>query len=133
MARLRFSRNQPGLFVSAIAHAGLLAATLIVFADAKKFEDAQEYVPVEILTDQQFNQITKGEAAAQVAPPALRVDKVAATDETKPQPPLAEAKRDIAAPPPPLKGLRDAEDENQPAPPKRQAALSQPEAQTAPA
>lgn len=122
---MRFSRSQPGLVVSAAAHAGLLLATLIAFSDAKKFEDAQEAVPVDMLSDSQFNQIMKGEKTAKEIKTAQRVDKVADTSETKPLPPLAEAKKDIPAPPPPVK-RQEAETDDKPEtppPPKRVAAL----------
>ena len=37
-------------------HAALLVATLVAFSDQTKFQDAQESVPVEVITDQQFSQ-----------------------------------------------------------------------------
>lgn len=58
------SRSEPGLVVSAAVHAGLLLATLIAFSDTKKFDDAQETVPVDIVTDAQLNQVMKGEKTA---------------------------------------------------------------------
>ncbi|WP_166145383.1 cell envelope biogenesis protein TolA [Methylosinus sp. RM1] len=119
------SRSEPGLVVSAAVHAGLLLATLIAFSDTKKFDDAQESVPVDIVTDAQLNQVMKGEKAAKEIKPAQRADKVAEQHETKPLPPLAEAKKDVAAPPPPLKPrLDEPEDKPEaPPPPKRIAAL----------
>lgn len=118
---MRFSRSQPGLAVSAAVHAGLLLATLIAFSDAKKFDDAQEAIPVDMLSDSQFNQIMKGEKTAKEIKTTQRVDKVAETTETKPLPPLAEAKKDIAAPPPPVKRQEaEANDKPEtPPPPKR--------------
>lgn len=115
-------RKQPGLVVSAVAHAGLLAATLVVFSDARKFEDVQEYVPVEVVSDQQFNQIMKGDKTARPAKPELRVDKIAQETETRPQPPLAEAKRDVSAPPPPKP--REPQSEDEPAASKPVAAAT---------
>ena len=38
-ARTRINWREPGVIVSAGAHAALLAATLIAFADTKTFED----------------------------------------------------------------------------------------------
>ncbi len=122
---MKLSRSQPGLVVSAAVHAGLLLATLLAFSDARKFDDAQETVPVDMVTDSQFNQIMKGEKTAKEIKTAQRVDKVADTAETKPLPPLAEAKKDVAAPPPPVK-RQETETDDQPeaAPPqKRVAAL----------
>ncbi|WP_024880216.1 hypothetical protein [Methylosinus sp. LW3] len=119
------SRSEPGLVVSAAVHAGLLLATLIAFSDTKKFDDAQETVPVDIVTDAQINQVMKGEKAAKEIKPVQRADKIAEQHETKPLLPLAEAKKDVAAPPPPLKPrLEEPEDKPEaPPPPKRVAAL----------
>ncbi|WP_036290990.1 hypothetical protein [Methylosinus sp. PW1] len=119
------SRSEPGLVVSAAVHAGLLLATLIAFSDTKKFDDAQETVPVDIVTDAQINQVMKGEKAAKEIKPVQRADKIAEQHETRPLPPLAEAKKDVAAPPPPLKPrLDEPEDKPEaPPPPKRLAAL----------
>ena len=123
---MRFSRSEPGFVVSAAAHIGLLAAALFVFSETKKFEEAPETVPVDIVTDSQFNQIMKGEKTAHEVKPTPRVDKVSTQTEFKPKPPLAEAKRDVDAPPPPLKRLEDPEDDDTPLPPKKTAALPPP-------
>jgi TolA protein len=128
---LKFSRSEPGIVLSVAVHAGLLLAILFVYSDTVKFQDAQEYVPVDVVTDLQFNQIMKGEKTArEIKPP--RVDKVESEAELKPKPPLAEAKRDIPAPPPPLKRLPDPEEDNPepPIPPKR--AATEPRPQPAP-
>jgi hypothetical protein len=118
-------RLQPGLPVSAAAHAGLLLATLLAFADARRFEDAQEAVPVDIVTDSAVNEVMKGEKTAKEIKPVQRADKQAPTSETKPLPPLAEAKKDIAAPPPQLRRRQDEPEDKPeaPPPPKRVAAL----------
>lgn len=122
---MRLSRSEPGLVVSAAAHAGLLLATLVAFSDARKFDDAQEAVPVDMVTDSQFNQVMKGEKTAKDIKAAQRVDKVAEASETKPAPPLAEAKRDVEAPPPPVKRqeAQTSDAPEAPPPPKRVAAL----------
>lgn len=122
---MRFSRSQPGLAVSAAAHAGLLLALLIAFSDTKKFEDAQEAVAVDMVSDSQFNQIMKGEKTAKETKAAQRAEKLAERTETKPLPPLAEAKKDVAAPPPPVKRQETETDDKPeaPPPPKRVAAL----------
>lgn len=122
---MRVSRSEPGFVVSSAVHAGLLVAALVLFSDAKKFDDAQEMIPVEVVTDSQLNQIARGEKSARETKPAPRVDKVAAASERKPRPPLAEAKKDIPSPPPPLRRSADpgADDKPEPTPPKRIAAL----------
>jgi hypothetical protein len=119
------SRSEPGVVVSSAAHAGLLLAALVFVSDAKKFDDVQETIPVEVVVDAQLNQIARGEKTARQAKPAPRVDKVAPQHEPKPHPPLAEAKKDVPTPPPSLKRLPDpgADDKPEPTPPKRVAAL----------
>ena len=125
---MKVSVSQPGNVLSAAVHLALLAATLVSFTQTAPFQDAQESVPVEIVTDAQFNQITKGEKdAKQAAPTPLKADKIAEVEEKKPTPTL-EAKTDVAAPPPPLKRLPDPGESKEPeppapAPPQRVAAL----------
>ncbi len=129
-ARTRINWREPGVIVSASAHVGLLAATLIAFADTKSFEDVPEATPVEIMSDSQFSQITKGEKTAKEVQEKQRADKIADTHETKPTPPIAEAKRDVPTPPPPLKRMPDPGEDDKPVekpeppvPPQRVAAL----------
>lgn len=123
------SRKSPGFIASLALHAGLLGATLLAFADARKFEDAQEAVAVEVVSDAALNQVAKGEKNAPQTPkPAVRAVQAAA--EVKPRP--QEAKRDVPTPPPPLRRLAEpsADDAREkpvkeaPAPPKRVAALA---------
>ena len=127
---MKVSSIEPGVIVSGVVHVGLLLATLVVFSDTPKFEDAQETVPVEIITDQQFNQIAKGEKEAKKpAPTPARADKPAEVEEKKP-PARVEAKVDVPTPPPPLKRRPDPEEEDDdkpdpkpaPTPPRRVAA-----------
>ena len=95
------SENPPntGYYVSATVHAALLVVALVGFADAKKFDDAQESVPVEMVTQQQLNEIMKGDKTAKEAKPAPKAQKVADVAETKPDSPTPEAKVDVPVPP----------------------------------
>jgi hypothetical protein len=115
-----FSRSEPGFLLSAAVHAGLLAILLVHFSHEQKFDDAQEAVPVETITENQFSEIMKGEKTAKEATKP-RADKVADLAEIKPTPPTPEAKRDVPVPPPPLKRLPDPGEADQtpeqPAPP----------------
>lgn len=122
---MRVSRSEPGVVISSAAHAGLLVAALVLFSDAKKFDDVEEPIPVEVVTEDAPTQVTKGEKAAPRAKPALRADRVAKEAQTKPHPPLAEARKDVPVPPPPLRRLPEpgADDKPEPVPPKRVAAL----------
>jgi colicin import membrane protein len=128
--RRKFNPREPGVVVSAGAHVALLAATLIAFADTKKFDDAAEAIPIEMISDQQFSQISKGEKTAKEAQPKQKAEKIADVTETKPTPSLAEAKRDVPTPPPPLKRVPDPGEDDKPelkpeppTPPQRVASL----------
>lgn len=114
---MKFSKSEPGMAISAAIHFGVLALTLVVFSDSPKFDDAQESVPVETISESQFNQIMKGEKTAKEVKPLQRADKVAEQIETKPTPPVAEAKRDVPTPPSPLKRLPDPGEDDKPDPP----------------
>jgi colicin import membrane protein len=117
--RLKFDKMEPGIWVSGAAHAAVLAGSLFVLGSST-FPEAQEGIPVEVITDNQFSEITRGETSAkEVKPdqPNPRVDKVAEVQEKRdpgeaqrhaPAPPTrpAEMKTDeqeveAAAPPPP--------------------------------
>jgi colicin import membrane protein len=136
-----FPRTKPGLPISALAHAGLLGATLLAFAQAPKFAETPESVPIEVVTDQALNEIMKGEKTAHAVKPAQRAEKVAEKAETHPHPPQAEAKKDVPTPPPSLKRIAEpsADDapekpvKEPPTPPRRVAALpSEPPTRPAP-
>jgi colicin import membrane protein len=96
---VRFNKQEPGLIVSGIAHLAILVAGLVVFSTAPPFDDQEEAVAVEVITDSQLRAITRGERTAkEVKPdPKPRVDKVAEVAEEKPE--HGEAKRDVAAKP----------------------------------
>ncbi|WP_375466254.1 cell envelope integrity protein TolA [uncultured Methylobacterium sp.] len=61
--KLPFHRGEPGFWVSAGIHAGLLAFALLSVA-APALPEAQEGVPVEVITENQFSELTKGERNA---------------------------------------------------------------------
>jgi len=93
----KFNTSEPGIWVSAISHMALLVAGVVAYS-APTFPEAQEGIPVEVITDNQFSQITKGETdAKQVQPtPKPRVERVA--DKAEQRSP-GEDKRDAPAPP----------------------------------
>ena len=75
---MKTSAFEPGVIISSVAHVALLMSTLVVFSEAPKFQEAQESVPVEVITDEQFNQIMRGEKTAkETRPQPPRADKVA--------------------------------------------------------
>jgi colicin import membrane protein len=112
-------KDNPGLFISSSVHATLLAAALISFAQTPKFEDAEEAIPVETLNAAQFNQIMKGEKSAHQIKPRQRSEKIADLSEIKPAPPLNDARKESAAPPPPVKPQIEPGQTEVPAPPEK--------------
>jgi len=96
---VKFKASNPGTVISALGHAALLAATLVVFSDAPQFKEAEESVPVEVITNEQFNQIMRGEKTAKETKPLPpRAEKISEQTETRPTPVIKEAKVDTAAP-----------------------------------
>ena len=99
--------ENPGFAVSGGVHIGLLALVLFSLSLSPQFDDAQESVPVEILSAQQFNQIIKGEKTAAEVKPRHRAEKIAELAELNPQPSPSDAPKNVSAPPPPLKRQAD--------------------------
>lgn len=100
----RSSRFDWGLAVSAAAHGALLITALVAFSDAQRFSEAQEALPVEVVTQAELNQIMRGEKTAKPAEkPATRAEQQAERVEQKPEKPTEQATREVPVPPPPLK------------------------------
>ncbi|WP_134496014.1 cell envelope integrity protein TolA [Microvirga pakistanensis] len=106
----RFNPSEPGFWVSGVAHVALLTAALIGLPYASEFPEAQEGIPVEVITDNQFSQITKGETDAKsVQPtPKPRADRIA--EKTEQRAP-GEDKLDTPAPPKRPEDLKVADEE----------------------
>ncbi len=135
---LTFNRSEPGAWISGAAHGVILLAAVFGLASGK-LPDAEEGIAVEVMTENQLSEMTKGERqAAKPLPDAKpRADRVADTrverdpGEAKldaPAPPkrpaevkTAEADSEAAPPPPPPapQRLADAKPEPAPAPPAR--------------
>jgi outer membrane biosynthesis protein TonB len=107
--------NKSGYLVSGAMHGALLWLLVFSLARAPKFEDQPESIPVDTLTQDQFNQIMKGERDA---PPAK------APVEPPPRPVSAEPP---PAPPPPVAPSEIKHAEETPAPPPKPAAEVSPE------
>ena len=99
--------ENPGFAVSGGVHIGLLALALFSLSLSPQFDGAQESVPIEILSAQQFNQIMKGEKTAAQVKPRQRAEKIAELAELNPQPSPTDAPKDVSASPPPLKRQPD--------------------------
>jgi len=113
--------KNPGLVLSAGAHAALLLAVLLGFSRASVVEDPHEAVPVEVVDGRELDEVMKGEKAAPSVKPRPRVEKRADVAEPKPLPALAEAVKEVAPPPAPAKpqpepGKEVAKEEPKPAP-----------------
>ncbi len=98
----------------------ILGAAMLTLSTVAEFPPAQEGIPVEIITDNQFSQITKGEKTAKEvqATPKPRADRVAEKIEQRDP---GEDKRDAPAPPKRPEEMKVAEKEEpvaaQPPPP----------------
>src|SRR5829696_3583331 len=128
---MKFNRVEPGAWVSGAAHAAILAAGLLALPSST-FPEAQEGIPVEVITDNQFSEITRGEKTAKEVKPEAnpRVDRVAEVREQRdpgeaqrhtPAPPtrpadmkVAEQEVEAAAPPPPVRPEPKREAEKKP-------------------
>ena len=112
-----FNRSEPGIWISGAAHAAMLGAAIFAFS-SPTFPEAQEGIAVEVITDNQFSQITKGEETAKQvqAAPKPRVDRVADTRQLRDP---GEAPKDTPAPPrrPPEMKVDDREVEAAAPPP----------------
>ncbi len=109
--------TKAGLYASAAMHAALLAFLVFGFSFAPKFEDAGESIPVETVSQSQFNQIMKGERDAKPM------------KEAPPEPPQRQAAADpqpAPTPPPPPPDLKAAETPPPPAPPPKPTAEETP-------
>jgi colicin import membrane protein len=92
-----------GLPISAFAHVVLLAAAVFALPSVSPLEPpAEDSVPVEILTPEEFSAITKGEKTAKPADkPQQKVDKVEPVPTPQEEDPAELVKRESATPPPP--------------------------------
>ena len=108
--KLKFNPSEPGFWVSGVAHVTLLGAALFGLSTVARFPEAHEGIPVEVITDNQFSQITKGETTAKAAlpNPKPRADRVAEKIEQRDP---GEDKRDAPAPPKRPEEMKVAEKE----------------------
>src|SRR5215207_5194862 len=106
---MKFNRVEPGAWVSGAAHAAILAAGLLALPSST-FPEAQEGISVEVITDNQFSEITRGEKTAKEVKPEAnpRVDRIA---EVREQRDPGEAQRHTPAPPTRPADMKVAEQE----------------------
>lgn len=99
--------ENPGLAVSGSVHLCLLVLALFSFSGTPPLSDAQESIPVAVVSNDQFSQIMKGEKTATEVKPRPRSEKLAEVAELTPHPSPADALKPIPAPPSPLKRQAD--------------------------
>jgi colicin import membrane protein len=133
--RLKFDRSEPGVWLSGALHAALVAGLVLGFA-SQSFPEADEGIPVEVITDSQFSEITRGETNAKEPQPdpKPRAERVAEVREERDP---GEAKREVPNPPtrpPEMKLADEAVEPSAPAPapvPPVRPELAKPEPQRA--
>jgi colicin import membrane protein len=103
------SRSEPGLAVSALAHATVLVAGLLAFSGVAPLPEHQEAIAVEVVDPSALNQVTRGERQAEKVQeqPQQRAERQSETVERKE---AGEAKQDTPAPPSRPPELKVAED-----------------------
>jgi len=123
---VKLPEMKTGLAISALVHVALLLWGLISFS-ARPLEAApKDALPVDIISDKQFSELTKGvKNAPKEAPPNALVEKI---DDPKPvedSSPKVSEKREIkeaklsAAPPPPLPEPKPRADKAEKKPPPK--------------
>ncbi len=126
--------------VSSALHGALLLLLILGFASAPKFEEGQEAIPVETVSETQLNQIMNGEKDAKPAPEPPPAPRTEPTPPFPPQPPPELRKAEEPAPPPkpeptpppkpeptpPPKPEPAPPPKPQPAPPPKQADIPRP-------
>ena len=99
--------ENPGLAISGSVHLAVLALALLSFSQSPPLGDTQESIPVAILSNEQFNQIMKGEKAASQMNPLQRSEKLAQNSEPTRELSPIDAPKDVPAPPSTLKRQPD--------------------------
>jgi colicin import membrane protein len=123
---LTFNRSEPGLWLSGGAHVALFLAGVLSFSSTK-LPDADEGIPVEVITDNQFSEITKGELQAKQPQPVPKPRAERQADTRQERDP-GEAKQDAPAPPKRPAEMKLADEEASPPPPAQHVAEAKPEA-----
>jgi colicin import membrane protein len=97
-----------GFPISVGLHALVLAAAIFTLPGAEPLAPAEESLPVEIITPEQFTALTKGEKTAKPADkPQARVDKVAEAKLAEDDPAELVKRESVSTPPPPQPKLPD--------------------------
>jgi colicin import membrane protein len=123
----RMLMREPGFAASAAAHVLALAISLMTFQPKPLDPNLAESLPVDVITPQQFDALTKGEKTAkEQKAPAQKVEKLAEAKVEKPDP-APVAKQDVVAPPQAAEPKPAPEPKEKPVEPKPQPAPEKPE------
>ncbi len=86
---MKLSVSEPGIIVSGAIHVTALVLLLVGFTSNKPIPDAKEAVPIETISEADFNEVMRGETNVKEivpnAPP--KADKVAPVVESQPDAP----------------------------------------------
>ena len=122
-------RSYSAWAVSSALHGALLLFLILGFAAAPKFEDSQEAIPVDVVTDAQLNQIMNGEKDAKPAPEPPPAPRTEPAPPSPPEPPPDVRAAERPTPPeptPPPRPEPPPPPKPETAPPPKQADLPRP-------
>jgi outer membrane biosynthesis protein TonB len=105
--------------VSSTLHGALLLFLILGFASAPKFEDSQEAIPVDTVSETQLNQIMNGEKDAKPAPEPPPAPKTEPAPPSPPQPPPDLRAAEEPTPPPKPEPAPAPKEAEAPTPPQR--------------
>ncbi len=103
---MKLKLSEPGVAISLLAHGSLLALLILNIpwlADKPADDNMPEAVPIETISQSDFNQIMKGEKSSKdvTKEPVTKVDKVAQAEEQHAEPPKPDVQKEAPPPPPP--------------------------------
>ncbi|RYB07135.1 cell envelope biogenesis protein TolA [Lichenibacterium ramalinae] len=103
---MKLKLSEPGVALSLLVHGSLLALLIVNIpwlADKPMDEQMPEAVPIETISQSDFNQIMKGEKSSKevTKTPVTKADKVAEADEQHAEPPKPDVQKEAPPPPPP--------------------------------
>ncbi|WP_237482470.1 cell envelope biogenesis protein TolA [Lichenibacterium dinghuense] len=103
---MKLDFNRPGFALSALGHGTILAALIAPLwwlSTPPADDNMPEAVPIETISQTDFNQIMKGEKSSKdvTKEPTTKADKVAQVDEQHALPPNPDARQETPPPPPP--------------------------------
>ncbi len=103
---MKIDISRPGFALSALGHGSLLAALVVPlwWLSSPPADDAMpEAVPIETISQTDFNQIMKGEKSSKdvTKTPTTKADKIAQADEQHTAPPNPDVQKETPPPPPP--------------------------------